>query len=209
MDKNENAVAVFNKYAGIYQQKFMDVGLYADSLDWFCSQLIENASTLELACGPGNITRYLLDKRPDLKILGTDLAPNMVELAKTNNPKAVFEIMDCRKLQNNGQKYNAIMCGFCLPYLSKEEAAALICDASNLLLPKGILYLSTMEGDYSTSGLEAGSSGDLVFMHYHEHGYLAKMLLENGFKIHFTQRKQYPGRNGTVTDLILVSVKSQ
>jgi 23S rRNA G2069 N7-methylase RlmK/C1962 C5-methylase RlmI len=43
------------------------------------------------------------------------------------------------------------MCGFCLPYLSKEEAVKLIRDAAAILNPDGVFYISTMEDDYSKS----------------------------------------------------------
>lgn len=207
MDKTQKAVAVFNKLADVYRQKFMNVDLYADSLDSLCNQLPENATVFELACGPGNLTRYLLDKRPDLQILATDLAPNMIERAKASNPEAVFEIMDCREILNHGKKYHAIVCGFGLPYLSDEETRTLIRDAANLLHADGLLYLSTMEGDYSQSGWEAGSSGDLVFMHYHSENDLAAALSENGFHAIETVRKQYAEKKETVTDLILLSKK--
>lgn len=57
----------------------------------------DSAAIVEVACGPGNITKYLLNKRPGFKIGGIDLAPNMVELAKVNNPTASFQVMDSRK----------------------------------------------------------------------------------------------------------------
>lgn len=207
MDKTQKAVAVFNKLADVYQQKFMNVDLYADSLDALCKLLPENASVLELACGPGNLTCYLLDKRPDLQILATDLAPNMIELARASNPEAVFGIMDCRAIKSLGKKYHAIVCGFGLPYLSDAEAKSLIADASSILFTDGLLYLSTMEADYSQSGWETASSGDLVFMHYHLESDLAGALSQNGFSVAGSWRKQYDGKNGTVTDLILLAQK--
>jgi hypothetical protein len=39
MDKNKQAVEIFNKLAQGYQYKFMDVSLYHDSFDVFCSQI--------------------------------------------------------------------------------------------------------------------------------------------------------------------------
>src|ERR1043165_1092851 len=98
MDYNEMAVNVFDRCAQDYQAKFMDVQQYSRSLDIFCAQVKKDAGILELACGPGNITKYLLQKRPDLEILGTDLAPNMLELAKQHNPQAIFQLMDCRDI---------------------------------------------------------------------------------------------------------------
>lgn len=181
MDKNKQAVEIFNKLAQGYQDKFMDVSLYHDSFDVFCNLIKkEDANLLELACGPGNITQYLLKKRPDLTILGTDLAPNMIELAKTNNPKANFQLLDSRNINSLNKTFDAIMCGFCLPYLSKEEAIQLIADASNVLTNDGVFYISTMEDDYSKSEFKKGSSGDQIFMHFHEGAYLTEALKING-----------------------------
>jgi hypothetical protein len=41
------------------------------------------------------------------------------------------------------------MCGFGLPYLSKEETENLISGSFALLKPEGVLYVSTMEDDYN------------------------------------------------------------
>jgi ubiquinone/menaquinone biosynthesis C-methylase UbiE len=209
MDKTKIAVEVFNKHANIYQNKFMDVNLYGDSFDLFCNTILtENADILELACGPGNITKYLLNKRPDFKIFGTDLAPNMIELAKINNPKAEFQIMDCRDIGMIDKKYDAIMCGFCLPYLTKEEAEKLISDASLLLKYNGVFYMSTMEDDYIKSGFKKGSTGDEIYMHYHQADYLSIALKENNFKIIELQRQDYPTQDGTkTTDLLIIALK--
>lgn len=209
MDKTKLAVDVFDKFARQYQDKFMDTGLYHTTFDLFCGSITKkNADILEIACGPGNITHYLLEKRPDFKILGTDLAPNMLALAKINNPTAEFKIMDGRDMSTLGQKYDGVMCGFCLPYLSKAEAIKLISDAAHLLHPAGVIYISTMEDDYSKSGLETSSAGNQIYMHYHEAGYLAEALRENGFEITDLQRKEYPKPDGTpVVDLIIIAKK--
>jgi 2-polyprenyl-3-methyl-5-hydroxy-6-metoxy-1,4-benzoquinol methylase len=208
-DKNKQAVEVFNKLAQSYQDKFMDVSLYHDSFDVFCSHIKkEKASVLELACGPGNITQYLLKKRPDLNILGTDLAPNMIELAKINNPQASFQLLDSRAITSLNKTYDAIMCGFCLPYLSKEEAIQLIADSAKVLTSDGVIYISTMEDDYSKSEFKKGSSGDEIFMHYHQADYLTEALIKNNFKIVKLLHQDYPTTDGTkVVDLIIIAQK--
>lgn len=204
MDKTKIAVGLFNKLASEYENKFMNVDLYADSLDLFCKRIPkQHAEILELACGPGNITKYLLTKRPDFKILGTDLAPNMIELAKKNNPQADFQLLDCREIISLNKKFDAIMCGFALPYLSKEDAVKLIGDAAQVLNPGGVIYISTMEDDYSKSGLKKGSTGDEIFMHYHEAEYLTKALEENGFRIIELQRL----KQDEVVDLVIIAAK--
>ena len=209
MDKTKNSVALFDKFANEYQDKFMDVNLYSDSFDFFCKNIVkENAEILELACGPGNITKYLLSKRPDFKILGIDLSVKMIDLAKINNPTAEFQLMDCRNIGLIKKKYDAIMCGFCLPYLSKEEAIKLMHDASNLLNPKGLLYLSTMEDDYNKSGYKKGSTGDEIFMHFYQGDFLTHELEKKYFTILDLQRKIYSTPEGVNTiDLIIIAGK--
>lgn len=209
MDHTKNAVDIFNKLASEYEAKFMNVDMYGDTFDVFCNAIKkQHAEVLELACGPGNITAYLLNKKPDLKLLGTDLSANMVELAKQNNPGAEFMIMDCRDILQLNKKYDAIMCGFCLPYLSKQAALKLIDDSSEILNPAGVIYISTMEDDNNSSGFEAGSTGDKIFMNYHEADYLIKALEKNKFKIIDLQRKHSPP-NATkkTSDLFIVAKK--
>ena len=209
MDKNKQAVDIFNKLAQGYQDKFMDVSLYHDSFDVFCSHIKkENASILELACGPGNITQYLLKKRADLNILGTDLAANMLNLAQINNPQASFQLLDSRKILNINKVFDAVMCGFCLPYLTKEEALQLITDCSKVLNEQGVIYISTMEDDYSKSEFKKGSSGDVIFMHYHQADYLTEALIKNNFKIVELRHQDYSTNDGTKTvDLIIIAQK--
>lgn len=209
MNKTQIAVGIFNECASLYQNKFMDVSSYHDGFDIFCNNIQkQKAEILELACGPGNITKYLLNKRPDLKILGTDLAPNMIALAKQNNPTAEFELMDSRDILKRNKSYDAIMCGFCLPYLTKEEAIQLIADSAKILNSNGVIYISTMEDDYSKSAWKKGSGGHEMFMHYHEGGYLSEALKANGFTIVDLKRQDYPNKDGiNDVDLIIVAKK--
>jgi len=211
MLKLSETIETYNNAAERYQDKFMEMDLYNDTFDKFCELIKkENAEIFEIATGPGNVTRYLLSKRPDFKIFGIDLAPNMINLAKFNNPEADFSVMDCKNISTIDRKFDAILCGFCMPYLSKEECAKLIADSSGLLSINGLFYFSTMEGDYDKSGFETTSfSGqDRVYIYYHQADYLTDCLIQNGFEIIDLQRKDYPEPNGTfLTDMIFITKK--
>lgn len=190
----------------------MDVDLYNDTYDIFC-KLIEkhNARIFEIACGPGNITRYILSKRPDFKIQATDVAPNMIKLAKENIPTADFKIMDCREIDKVTEKFDGIMCGFCMPYLSKQDCAKLVKDCYSLLNDKGIFYFSVIEGDYSKSGFEHDSSGNhRTYVYYYSEEYLLNLLEENNFELLELKRKKYERANGSVSnDIIFIVEKRQ
>lgn len=209
--KEKSPKEIFNSYASLYEEKFMDFDLYHDTFDFFYEALNKNnASVLEIGCGPGNITNYLLLKKPDLNILGIDIAPRMIELAIKNNPTAKFEVMNCKNIKSLGSKFDGIMCGFTLPYLNKDEAKKLIKDASDIINDSGILYLSTMEDAYEKSKIIGSNSiKNLgVFTYYHQEDYLTKALYDNGFKIINKQRKEYPEPKDDSRDLIIIAQKS-
>ncbi len=167
--------------------------------------LHKKAKIFEISCGPGNITKYLISQRPDFNIYGIDLAPNMVRLAQENNPDANFNVMDSRDISSINQLFDAVLCGFCLPYLSKEDALKLIADTRPLLKKGGIFYISTMEDDYHKSGFQTSIEGDQVYIHYHKFKYLKSCLENHGFKVINVQRKQFPVESGqpAVTDLFI------
>jgi ubiquinone/menaquinone biosynthesis C-methylase UbiE len=207
MDKYEITFKTWNKVANMYQDKFMDLDLYNDSYDQFCDLLVENAEVLELACGPGNITKYILTKRPDLNVLATDIAPNMLDLAEKNNPSAKFQILDCRKVDELKQQFDAVLCGFCLPYLSKEDSEKLIRDSQQLLNDNGVLYLSALKGDYSNSGFVTGKTGDQCYVYFYEEKTLIDQLQNNGFEAIQIFRVEYPNGEAIDTHLIFIARK--
>lgn len=183
MDSYKETFETWNKMASLYQDKFMYLDLYNESYDLVLKALTqENASVLEIGCGPGNITKYLLSIRPDLKIFGIDIAPNMVVLAEANNPTARFEVMDSRRIGNLKTKYDAIVGGFCLPYISQDDSKKLIADCNKLLNGKGLLYLSFVEGDPDKSGFQVSSTGERIYFYYHNLNELLENLKKNQFE---------------------------
>ena len=117
--------------------------------------------------------------------------------------------MDARDISIIPKKYDAIMCGFCLPYLTLEETTKLISDSFNLLKQRGVFYISTIEDNYEKSGWRKGSTGDEIFMHYYSGDNLISLLEQFNFSELDIRRKVYPGPDGNeVTDVIIVSTKS-
>ena len=181
MDRYKETFETWNNIASIYEDKFMKLDLYNDTYDYICNSITkQKAKLLEIGCGPGNITKYLLSQRPDFDIFGIDIAPNMIELAKKNNPTAKFAVMDSRQINRLETKYDGIIGGFCLPYLSHTESKELISHSYDLLNENGLIYLSFVEGDTAKSDFKVGSGGR-VFFHFHNLDDLKKQLIRTKF----------------------------
>jgi cyclopropane fatty-acyl-phospholipid synthase-like methyltransferase len=174
----------WNKLAGPYEEKFMNLTIYNESYDLLCELLTkQQIQVLEVGCGPGNITRYLLSKRPDFNVLATDVAPEMIQSTKRNNPLAECAVLDLRDLHLLKPSYDAIVAGFCLPYLSPRDLSDFFKNAFFLLNPQGLIYLSFVEGAPEQSGYQTGRSGDRVFFYYHTLETISSHLIQNGFQV--------------------------
>jgi cyclopropane fatty-acyl-phospholipid synthase-like methyltransferase len=198
MDRYKITFDTWDKVANLYEDKFMDLALYNDSYDIFCRLINKhNAAIFEIGCGPGNITKYLVSARPDFRIVAIDVSPNMINLATINNPTADCRIMDCRNINTIIEKFDGIVCGFCIPYLSAKDTATLIKESARLLNKDGILYFSTIKGAYNQSGFEAGSTGDSAYVYYYNEDYFQKELDNNNFRLVDLLEKNFTKSDGT------------
>ena len=198
----------WNKIAQFFENSFMDIKLYDDTYKRFCELIPKtDASVLEIGCGPGNITRYILELKPELKILATDISGNMVDLAKKNNPTSEVRVMDCRNIGTLESVYDAVICGFTIPYLSEVDCSNLISDISNLLTKEGVLYLSFVAGHYSSSGYISGSSGDRMYFYYHDNEKIKKEIELNSMTIVDIVEKDYKKSDGTFEKHIIINTK--
>jgi ubiquinone/menaquinone biosynthesis C-methylase UbiE len=198
MDKYKITFETWDKVANVYEDKFMNLDLYNDSYDIFCSLIKKsNANIFEIGCGPGNITKYIVSARPDFNIVAIDVSPNMINLAKINNPTVHFSVMDCRNINTITEKFDGIICGFCIPYLSAKDSSSLIKESSRLLNKDGLLYFSTIKGDYNQSGLKAASTGDRSYVYYYNEDYFQMELDSNDFRLVDLLEKKFTKSDGT------------
>ncbi len=182
----------WNKIAHLYEEKFMDLDIYNDSYQRFCDLLpTSSASVLEIGCGPGNITKYILGLHPNLKVLATDVSENMLALAVKNNPRIEAMVLDGRQLHQIQRTFDGIVCGFVIPYLSESDLSQFIANCANLLNERGVLYLSYVEGDYEQSGFVASSTGDRSYFHFYAFNEIKRLLEQNNLTIEDKREIEY------------------
>lgn len=159
----------------------MSMDFYNTSYDKFCTLMPLHASILEVGCGPGVITHYLHLKRPDFKILSTDFAPKMIELAKENVPSASFQVLDARKMEAIEIQCHGLVAGFILPFFTKEDVRTFFRNCAQKLINPGVLYFSFVAGKEEDSHTKKGSTGDELYFRYHERNFIEKALQTTGF----------------------------
>ena len=205
MSKAQNPVEAFGKAAKVYQEKFMDVSAYHNSLNFYIDHLEPNSNVLELACGPGNLTSHLSSSNKNLNILATDASAEMVELAKQNNPSVNFQILDIKNLTEIKNQFEGIVAGFILNYLSKQEVINFLSEAKKMLFKKGLIYTSFMEAEEINSGIKTSSTGEYhLYINYFTKHNIESILTDLNFEIIYSEEipsQSLPSKN----DLVLIA----
>ncbi len=205
----KNIIFIFNRYAQTYEEKYQDINRYQSSLDLLLGKLSEKSQVLELGCGPGNITQYLNHKRPDLELVATDLAEDMLEIAQKKLPSVNFEIFNFKELDSYPITFDALVAAFCLPYLDHSETAVLLHSAYEKMNENGLLYISTMEGKHKLSGIQKSSSkNEEMMIYFYEENWLIEQIERVGFRVKYSELIPQPViSKSTGQDVVIIAQK--
>ncbi|BDH15137.1 class I SAM-dependent DNA methyltransferase [Streptomyces hygroscopicus] len=117
---------------------------------WLAGTLPAGSRILDLGCGTGLPTaRQLADAGH--RVVGIDLSPSMVELARENAPDADFHRLDIADLRGGRLggpgSFDGIAAYFSLLMLPRAEIPYALGMLHDLLRPEGLLALSMVEAD--------------------------------------------------------------
>lgn len=205
------SVATFNRLAERYAAKYFHLDIYDRYLERFVKGIeSQGARVLDVACGPGNVSAYLAKVRPDLKLVGIDLAEEMVKQARLRVPSAEFLVKDCRHISELGHVFDASAFAFGLSYLTDDDANRFFTSLNATLAESAMLYLSTITGEPSWSGFETSSTGDKVYMTYRSMGDVVSMVERAGYRVDFMEGIASPAHASKSTqDLILIAQREK
>ena len=208
LDKTELTIKTYDYSAKNYAKNFMDLHLYKETLQYFSELITSASSVLDLACGPGNVEKFLLDRNPGLNIVGIDLSKEMIKLAKNNVPKAEFYVRDIRDLDFESERFDVIISSFCLPYLYDNEATEFINRISNVVKNKGHIYLSAMEGKGHDFEDASFTEGNKLFINYYNEEFLRDLFINNNLEVVKLFKQDYLEPDGSFTiDMIFILKK--
>jgi ubiquinone/menaquinone biosynthesis C-methylase UbiE len=123
MRSKELFPAIFSRHAAAYQQRLDQIMARGEArgrqrvLDYLA--VTPGMRVVDLACGPGTLTRPLAARvAPGGEVVGVDLAPGMVELARRAGiAGARFEVMDIEQLAFPDAAFDAAACGHGLQFV--------------------------------------------------------------------------------------------
>lgn len=138
--------AVFSRHAEAYKSRLDEIIARGEARGRL--RMLERSgaapgmTVLDLACGPGNMTRLLAERvQPGGRVLGIDLARGMIALAAHEHPPGTsFAVMDVERLGLSDQAFDAAACGHGLQFA--PDLGRALREAWRVLRPSGVLAAS-------------------------------------------------------------------
>jgi ubiquinone/menaquinone biosynthesis C-methylase UbiE len=102
----------------------------------------KHGSMLDIACGRGATTRYLLNYYPAADVTGINISLNQLARARQNAPDCTFLLMDATKLAFPSNHFDNMICVEAAFHFNTREE--FLREAHRVLAPGGSLVLSDM-----------------------------------------------------------------
>lgn len=176
---------VFNDYAEKYNEDNKDIITYAQYVDHFTSMINNpHAKICDIACGPGNYSRYLINKNPSWNILGLDASEKMISLAQENLKSVHFKCANILDSIDLDMRFDGLFCSFLIAYLNIGELETLIAKCALMGSASAVLYISAQEGQYEDSKIEYSSDNkNALHIYYYNISTLKPILDKHNFTL--------------------------
>lgn len=177
------------------REKPLDRALLAS----FAEQVPDGLPVADVGCGPGHVTRHLHER--DLDVIGIDLSPEMIQVARERMPQASFEVGSMLSLDADDNAWGGIVAFYSVIHLDDDEVPRALAEFTRVLVPGGLLLLAfhvtppaQMELNDGVVHIDdwMGESVSLDF-HFREPVAMTKQLERVGFVVEASvERLPYP-----------------
>lgn len=152
----------------------------------------------DVGCGPGHVAAYLAGQGK--KVMGVDLSPGMIRVARNRYPQLEFMVGSLLELPVGDNAWAAAVCPYSILHLADEERPAAFAELARAIVPSGWLLLSFhISGENHEPGQVShvekwwDNEVDLDF-HFLSPDVISQELTAAGFQvIAVTQRQPWPG----------------
>jgi ubiquinone/menaquinone biosynthesis C-methylase UbiE len=193
----KNIIECYDRTAKNYADQFKDELKHKHFdqllLTAFAAENRDHGKLIDLGCGPGQTTKYLFDCGWK-DILGVDISPGMVKVAKEMNPQLNFETADMLKLPYRDKTFAAAIAFYSIVHFDDQQISTAFAEIKRILVDKGQFLFSFHIGDNPVHLDEFLEQPVNIDFNFFQPTKIIGLLTATGFEIvDNLERQPYPG----------------
>jgi SAM-dependent methyltransferase len=134
---DEYAARIFDELAGKPLDRLL--------LDRFAKEVQGIGRVCDLGCGPGHVSRYLHER--GLDVVGLDLSPRMIEIARTLTPAVEFVVGDMLALDVPAESWVGAVAFYSLIHFDSSQLQRALRELRRVLCDQAPLLIGVHEGN--------------------------------------------------------------
>ncbi len=137
--------ALADRYLALFRDELDGKPYDRRALDAFAGRVGSGGRVCDAGCGPcGHVARHLADR--GLDVIGIDLSPRCVALARGEQPALRFEQMDMGALRLGDGSLDGVLAYYSFHYQPKASLPLVVREFRRVLRPGGQLLVVVKEG---------------------------------------------------------------
>lgn len=176
------------RLAGLLDQMPLERGILAAFCDLVraaaTGRAVETPTVGDLGCGTGRLAAYVMSH--GIAVRGLDLSPEMVRVARREQPGLDVQVGDVRALPFEDGELDGAICWYSLMYLPPQDRPGAFAELARVVRPGGYVTTAWKVGDDSARrggvSLGLGIGFDIWWMSQDE---LTGRFEEAGFEVAF------------------------
>lgn len=167
----------YNRIAEDWHRDHQSDDWWVGGTDEFTSRLPVGGSVLDVGCGSGVKSAYLLER--GFKITGIDISDNLLAIARTVAPAAEFRNLSMTYLGGLPETFDGIFAQASLLHIPKTEVPSVITKFVEHATPRGLIYLAVKERCEGGPEEEVKEEDDLGYTYERFFSYFTMLELES------------------------------
>jgi SAM-dependent methyltransferase len=161
-------------------------------LDRFAEEVREKGIVADLGCGPGQIAKYLHDAGAN--VVGIDLSPEMIRVARSLTPGVEFKVSDMTSLDFGDASLAGAVSFYSIVHFEPSQLEHVFSECARAIQPGGLFLVAFHIGDDVKHVDDLWGVNVSLDFRFHDPSYVKSALTTSGFTvIEATERKPYPG----------------
>lgn len=181
---------------------------WIQDIDTFIQKLPYGARVLDVGCGSGVKSKYLIDH--GLKVIGIDISKNLLKIAESEVSQGEFKIFSMEDLDSMAELFDGVFAQASLLHIPKKDAGEMVKKMTRKLLSGGLLYLAVKESREGKPDEEIKKESDYGYEYERFFSYFTMPELEQYLKnadLKVVSKLRNPNKSGKTVWLQVIGKK--